>query len=141
MWHSRTKHHSIPMDPVYRTARKRVKRKARFFRHLQAFVLVNTFISVMTFFDGEPFANFPMVLMWGIGLAFHYTKVFGLPGTDILSSDWEEREIEKEMDRMQDRGYMNERPPQLPSPTPPLPQKEKITTPKKERSYRDRDLV
>jgi hypothetical protein len=94
----------------------------------------------MTFIDGEPFSNFPMVLMWGIGLVFHYTRVFGLPGTDVLSSEWEEREIEKEMERMQDRGFTEE-PPQLPSPTPPLERREKVITPQKERSYRDRDLV
>lgn len=43
---------------------------------------------------------FPLIFFWGIGLAFHYLKVFGIPGSGILSRDWEDREIRKEIDKM-----------------------------------------
>ena len=37
------------------------------------------------------------MLGWGVGLAFHYVDVFGIPGFDILSKEWEDREIEREL--------------------------------------------
>jgi len=40
------------------------------------------------------------VLGWGLGVGIHYLTVFGLPGTDILSKEWEEREVLQEMERL-----------------------------------------
>lgn len=42
---------------------------------------------------------FPLA-SWGVGLAFHYIGVFGIPGLGALSKDWEEREMQKELRRM-----------------------------------------
>ena len=54
----------------------------------------------LTLFRGRPFAFVPVALFWGIAIMFHYLKVFGIPGTGILSKEWEEEEIEKEVRRM-----------------------------------------
>ena len=42
---------------------------------------------------------FPMI-PWATILSFHYLLVFGIPGTGLLGRDWEEREFEKQMDRL-----------------------------------------
>ena len=54
----------------------------------------------MALFRGRPFAPLAMSLFWGIGLAFHYLKVFGLPGSGVLSKEWEDTEVQKEMQKM-----------------------------------------
>ena len=91
-------------DHYYYLARKRVRQKKRFYSHLKSFIIVNVVFSLVTFFNGEPFAWTPIILFWGMGLAFHYVKVFGLPGNDrVLTPEWEEREVQKEMDRMRAR--------------------------------------
>ena len=38
------------------------------------------------------------VLAWGVGVGIHYLTVFGFPGSDILGSDWEEREYARELE-------------------------------------------
>jgi hypothetical protein len=79
-------------------ARKRVKAKKGFYQHLMAYAIVNTFLLALNIFvsPGYLWFVFPM-LGWGMGLAFHYVDVFGIPGFDILSKEWEERELEKEL--------------------------------------------
>jgi len=39
-------------------------------------------------------------LSWGVGLAFHYRHVFGVPGYDILDDEWEKRELNKEVNKL-----------------------------------------
>jgi hypothetical protein len=91
---------------VYDLARKRVKKKKGFYGHLSAFIAVSIFFFIMNIAtwgeSGEWWFFFP-VLPWSIGLIIHYFSVFGLPGTDIMTRDWEEREIEREARRI--RGY------------------------------------
>jgi hypothetical protein len=45
-------------------------------------------------------AIFP-ILGWGIGVAFHGMRVFAMD----YGEDWEERQIEKEMERLKRRKY------------------------------------
>jgi hypothetical protein len=40
------------------------------------------------------------VLSWGVGLAIHYVTVFGIPGTRVLTDDWEEEELDKEIRKL-----------------------------------------
>lgn len=82
-------------EEQYRRARKRVKRKKGFYSHLAVYLAVNFALMVVS--EGE---SFPVILFWGIGLVSHYLKTFGFPGRNkVLSPEWEEREIEKEMQR------------------------------------------
>ncbi len=94
-------------------AKKRVKAKKDFYQHLMSYAIVNLFlfaINIITY-PGYLWFVFPM-LGWGIGLAFHYVGVFGIPGFDILSKEWEEREVERELRR----GNQNQNPIELEKP-------------------------
>lgn len=85
-------------EDKYRRAKKRVKAKKGFYSHLSTYVVVGIFFFVMNMMT-DPFDvwwPFPM-LSWGIGLAIHYVSVFGLPGTNILTKEWEDQEMEKEL--------------------------------------------
>lgn len=85
----------------YYKAKKRVKRKKEFYQHLTAYLIIIGFLFTLNMLV-DPYDSwfiFP-ALGWGVGLAFHFIGVFGLPGTKILTSEWEEREIEKEMDKL-----------------------------------------
>ncbi len=88
-------------------AKKRVKAKKDFYQHLMSYAIVNLFLFALNLFTspGYLWFVFPM-LGWGIGLAFHYVGVFGIPGFDILSKEWEEREVERELRR----GYKGQGP-------------------------------
>jgi len=85
---------------IFREAQRRVKQKAKFYKHLYTYVIVNGVFVFLSLFRGRPFMTFPMALFWGVGLCFHYLKVFGFPGSGILSKEWEDREVRREMDRM-----------------------------------------
>ena len=80
----------------YLEARKRVNQKKSFYRHFASYIAVN--IALLIVSEGE---SFPVILFWGIGIVSHYLKVFGFPGRSrVLSREWEEREIEKELRKM-----------------------------------------
>ncbi len=79
-------------------AKKRVKDKKDFYQHLMSYAIVNTFLFALNIITSPGYFWFVFPLMgWGVGLAFHYVSVFGIPGFDILSKEWEERELEKEL--------------------------------------------
>ena len=82
----------------YRQARKRVKKKKGFYKHLTAYMIVIGFLFAINMLT-DPFDwwfYFP-ALGWGVGLAFHYVGVFGLPGLQFSQPEWEDREMEKEL--------------------------------------------
>lgn len=95
---------SYSKDPVeteiYREARRRVQEKAKFYKHLYTFAIVNGIFFVLALFRGRPQAPLMMTLFWGIGLIFHYLRVFGIPGSGVLSKEWEDKEVRREMDKM-----------------------------------------
>lgn len=123
-------------ERYFQLAKKRVRKKKRFYNHLKSFVIVNIVMSVLVTLDGNPFDFFPVTLMWGMGLAFHYIRVFGIPGTNILTPEWEDEEIEKEMKRIKGRRY------EEPTSSPPPPEEEKPMELKELRkNYDDKDLV
>ena len=90
----------MPSDP-YKIAKKKVKAKKEFYRHLTSFVIVNTFLFALNMFTSPFHYWFIYPLMgWGLGLASHYFSVFGIPGAGSLDEQWEEKEIEKELRKM-----------------------------------------
>jgi len=100
-----------------RKAKKKVKSKKEFYQHLMAFVIVNFFLFALNMVT-SPFTwwfHFPL-LGWSVGLAFHYVEVFGVPGFDILSHEWEDRELDKELRRMKDEERL-QKPKKLPART------------------------
>ncbi len=132
-------------DSVIRKAEKRVKAKKGFYVHLGSFISVGVFFLLMNFFtyDGEWWFFFPL-LPWLVGVLIHYFVTFGFPGTDILTEGWEERQLEKEVRAILQKGggfprnetEMNKELP-LPDDRLELPDPEKIP----EKRWSDKDFV
>lgn len=90
-------------DYIEEKARERVNAKKGFYVHFVVYLSMFAFFLIMNLAtfkdDGHWWFFFPMI-PWGAGLLIHYFVVFGIPGTDILTDGWEEREMEKELYRM-----------------------------------------
>ena len=117
-------------DPRYESARKRVKKKKEFYKHLGSFIIVNIFLFLLNMFTspGHFWFIYPF-LGWGLGLMGHYYETFGFPGMKGNESDWEKREIEKEMRRLNSGTYEDDH----------LELRELKKNPQK--NWRDEDLV
>ena len=94
-------------DDAYSRAKYKVDRIKRFYKHLAAYIIVNSLIFgikiIRNLTHGESFSeaifdiNFYGVwLFWGIGLAFHAFAVFGVD--NLLGKNWEENKIKQFMD-------------------------------------------
>ena len=79
----------------YKKAKKIVNKKKGFYYHLLSYLAVNVFLLLVS--EGD---SFPVVFAWGIGIVFHYFAVFGMPFTGVGSDEWKDREIQKEMKRL-----------------------------------------
>lgn len=126
-------------DKIYREAKRQVAKKKGFYSHLSSFLAVGMFLFFINWMT-DPFDLWFLypVLSWGIALFIHYCSVFGLPGTDILSEKWEERELENEMERLRKKGNYYE-PPKLDAP---IPNNEELELKELERKkWREDDLV
>jgi len=88
-------------EEIYRLARKRVEDKKGFYIHFAVYIGVNILLVILwaTTGTGFPWFIFPLG-GWGIGILFHFLGVF------VFSrpSDWERREIEKEVERLRKGG-------------------------------------
>ncbi|MFT6320228.1 MAG: hypothetical protein ACJAT4_001151 [Granulosicoccus sp.] len=90
----------------YYKAQQRVKQKKGFYIHLLIYMIVNLVFLFISYMDGQGFQWLYICLFWAIGLIPHYFGVFGFPGKQKLGSkEWEEREIQKELDKMEDNQY------------------------------------
>ncbi len=88
-------------EDFYKKAEKRVNDKKGFFIHLGTFIPVGIFLFALNMFSSPNTLWFvyPM-LSWGVGLAIHYVTVFGIPGTRVLTDEWEEEELDKEIRKL-----------------------------------------
>lgn len=88
-------------------AKEKVEELKGFYGHLFAYIGVNTMITVIKIVknlgDGETFmqsffdfGTFAIWFFWGIGLFFHWVKVFNI--NPFFGKDWEKRQIQKYMD-------------------------------------------
>ena len=96
------------MDPtdfkIYQEARRKVRERKRFYSHLMSWFICSVFFILLNLFTSDYFwAVFP-ILGWGIGVAFHGLRVFGID----YGEEWEERQIEKEMDRLKKKKYFED---------------------------------
>ena len=86
---------------IYEEAKRRVAKKKGFYKHLGIYIIVGLFFYAMNMVtDPNDLWFFFPLLPWGVGLGIHYLSVFGLPGTDILSKEWEEKQMEEELSRL-----------------------------------------
>ncbi len=84
-------------EELYQIARKRVEEKKGFFIHLTIYIIVNVILVIIWATTGARFPWFIFPLGgWGIGIIFHFL------GTFVFSKEtnWERKEIEKEVARM-----------------------------------------
>ena len=86
-------------EEIYKAAKKRVDDKKGFFIHLAVYVVVNLFLIAQWLFItggvGHPWF-FWTLGGWGIGIIIHFLVVFVFE----RRSNWEQREIEKEAERL-----------------------------------------
>ncbi len=86
------------LDRKYKLAQQKVKAKKGFFIHLSSYVIMGFFFLFINLFTDPSEIWFPIPLAaWGIGIAFHYIGVFGIPGR---SADWEKQQMEKELQKL-----------------------------------------
>ena len=83
----------------YYLAKKTVKKKSEFFKHLGSYFIMSGFFIVLNIITspGVFWAIFP-ILGWGLGVMFHALSVWGLP---FRGKYWEERAILREMERLE----------------------------------------
>ena len=83
---------------IYEQAKKRVEEKKGFYIHFAVYIAVNILLVLIWAFPAG--GGYPWFLWtlggWGIGILFHFLGVF------VFSrpSNWEKREIEKEVERL-----------------------------------------
>ncbi len=88
----------------YERAQKRVKDEKGFYSHLTVYIIINIFLLfINTDFINQGFSQWTQwhiyftPFFWGIGLFFHWIKVFN-PNI-VFSKQWEERKIKEIMDQ------------------------------------------
>lgn len=100
-------------EDIYTKANKRVKAKKGFFYHFVAYAFVIGMLYAIMYFEneGQMLPVIIVALSWGIGLAAHYLKTFGTENLDVLgiNSNWEEEELEKELERLRRKRELKDR--------------------------------
>jgi len=83
----------------YKLANRKVKAKKGFYYHLSSYVIMGIFFFFINVFADPGEIWFPIPLAaWGIGIAFHYLAVFGVPGKKkLLTPEWEKKQLAKEL--------------------------------------------
>lgn len=72
-------------------AREQVQNERSFYGHLAAYLICNAAFVAMSLATGTYWFIYPL-FFWGIGLANHAARVFGLPGR---GGAWEERRMQE----------------------------------------------
>jgi len=91
----------ISEEELYRQASKRVEEKKGFYIHFAVYIAVNIMLVIIWAVTGAGFPWFVFPLGgWGIGILFHFLGVFVFS----QQSNWERREIEKEVERLKKGG-------------------------------------
>jgi hypothetical protein len=86
-------------EPDYiRQARKKVRVKKWFYRHLSTYLAFIFFLFSINMVDdpSDPWFLYPAVVFGGL-LLLHYLWVFGLPFTKAGTREWEEQEVAREL--------------------------------------------
>jgi len=90
---------------IHKIARRKVRHKKWFNRHLAFFVSVFAVIVLTTLPNGNwwyvyrSMADSPF-FVWCALLLLHYLLVYGFPITGVLSDKWEEKELKKELNKL-----------------------------------------
>jgi len=91
---------------LHKKARKKVKRIKGFYIHASTYCIMGVFFFAMnTVTDPFDMWFFYPMIPWGAFLAFHYLIALGIPGTNILSPEWEEKEYDKQLAKLERNKY------------------------------------
>jgi hypothetical protein len=87
-------------DSLRSRAEERVDKKIKFYRNLQAYIIVNALLAVINALFSPEFwwVLFP-VFFWGIGVLVDFLKAFVFID-NFDSDDYRERKIQEEMDKL-----------------------------------------
>ena len=87
---------------AYKEAQAKVKEMKKFYSHAFSYLTVNGFLFVLNMITspGHWWFLYP-ALGWGMGLASHGFKAFGMNG--LLGKDWEEKKIEEILQKQKAR--------------------------------------
>ena len=100
-------------EEIYQKAKRKVRAKKGFFYHFAAYACILAMLYAIMYFDnnGEMLPVIIVGLAWGIGLAIHYLKVFGTENLGVfgISPNWEEEELQQEIEKMQRVRKLKER--------------------------------
>lgn len=92
------------MEPdLHEEATSRVQKKKEYYTHLAVYLAVGIFfliLNILTFDQSGRIWFFFPLLPWSIGLFVHYLYVFGFPGSGILTDEWEQEEVRREVKRL-----------------------------------------
>lgn len=88
-------------DNLYKRAEEIVEKKIKFYKNLQAYIVVNAFLAIINWFFSPEFwwVLFP-VFFWGIGVFKDFLMAFVF--VDKFSDDYRERKIQEEMLKLSD---------------------------------------
>ena len=88
-------------DNLYKRAEEIVEKKIKFYKNLQAYLIVNAFLAVINWFFTPEFwwVLFPM-FFWGIGVLKDFLMAFVF--VNKFSDDYRERKIQEEMMKLSD---------------------------------------
>ena len=88
-------------DNLYKRAEEIVEKKIKFYKNLQAYIIVNAFLAIINWFFTPEFwwVLFP-VFFWGIGVFKDFLMAFVF--VDKFSDNYRERKIQEEMMKLSD---------------------------------------
>ena len=103
-----TNRNELDKNELRELARKKVKKIKGFYSHLRVYLIVNLIIIIANlnkdiFTDGihasglSEWQTYSTAFFWGIGLVAHGLSVFSSEW--FFGSDWEQRKIQKYMDK------------------------------------------
>ena len=86
-------------DNLYKRAEEIVEKKIKFYKNLQAYIIVNAFLAIINWFFTPEFwwVLFPM-FFWGIGVLKDFLIAYVF--VDKFTEDYRERKIQEEMDKL-----------------------------------------
>jgi len=88
-------------EELYSQARKRVEERKGFYIHFALYIAVNILLVIIWAVTGAGFPWFVFPLGgWGIGILFLFLEVFVFS----RQTDWEKRQIEREVERLKKSG-------------------------------------
>jgi len=87
-------------DSLRSRAEERVDKKIKFYRNLQAYIIVNALLAIINVLFSPEFwwVMFP-VFFWGIGVLVDFLKAFVFID-NFDSDDYREHKIQEEMDKL-----------------------------------------